>query len=174
MSVWEQIDGARFARMMFMLGLGVLAIYIEIAPLGIGPGARPSPDLVLCVVAYWAIRRPDSTPALLVFVLGLMRDLISDVPVGAGALSLVLAAEALKTWRRALARSGFLREWMAIFSAALATAALQWSLVLITLAQPPFLDQLLNQCLYTAMAYPVVAVLFRWVLRISWRKPEPA
>jgi rod shape-determining protein MreD len=174
MTLWEQIDGARFARMMFMLTLGVLAIYIEMAPLGIGPGARPSPDLVLCVVAYWAIRRPGSTPALLVFVLGLMRDLITDVPVGAGALSLVLAAEALKAWRRALARSGFLREWITVFGAALATAAMQWLLVMVTLAQPPFLDQLLNQCLYTAMAYPAVALLFRWVLRISWRKPEPA
>ncbi|MEO1491474.1 MAG: rod shape-determining protein MreD [Pseudomonadota bacterium] len=174
MTLWEQIDGARFSRMMFMLILGVLALYIEMAPLGIGPGAHPSPDLVLCVVAYWAIRRPGSTPVLAVFVLGLMRDLISDVPVGAGALSLVLAAEVLKRWRRTLARSGFLREWIVVFGAALATTAFQWLLVMITLAQPPFLDQLLNQCLYTAMAYPVVAMLFRWVLRISSRKPEPA
>ena len=75
---------------------------------------------------------------------------------------------------RALARSGFLREWITVFGAALATAAMQWLLVMVTLAQPPFLDQLLNQCLYTAMAYPAVALLFRWVLRISWRKPEPA
>lgn len=174
MSVWEQIDGARFVRMALLFTLGVLAIYIEMAPLGIGPGARPSPDLVLCVVAYWAIRRPGSTPALLVFALGLMRDLISDVPVGAGALSLVLAAEALKAWRRSLVRSGFIREWITVFCAALATAAMQWLLVLMTLAQPPFLDQLLNQCLYTAMAYPVIALFFRWVLRISARKPEPA
>lgn len=173
MGLLEILDTKRFLRMLLMILMGLLAISIETAPLGLGPGARPSPDLVLCVVAYWAIRRPGSTPLLAVFGLGLVRDLVTDVPPGAGTLTLVLAAEALKTWRRSLARYSFATEWVVVAGVALGTVALQWLMVMLMLAQPAFVSQLLYQAVYTAMAYPIVAALFRWVLRISWRKPEP-
>jgi rod shape-determining protein MreD len=174
MSALEYLDTGRLFRTVLMVVMGLLAISIETAPLGLGAGARPSPDLVLCVVAYWAIRRPGSTPMLAVFALGLVRDLVTDVPPGAGTLTLVLAAEALKAWRRSLARYSFATEWVVVAGVALATVAMQWLMVLLMLAQPAFLGQLFYQVVYTAMAYPLVAVIFRWVLRISWRKAEPA
>ena len=172
MNLVEYLSPARWFRMALMTVLAVLAIYVEAAPLGLSAEARPSPDLLLCVIAYWAIRRPGSTPMILVFTLGLVRDLLTDVPVGAGALSLVLIAEALKHWRRSLARTTFLLEWLVIGLAALASTILHWGLVVLTLGQPPYLIELGNQCLYTAAAYPAVALVFRWLFRISWRKPE--
>ena len=172
MSLVEYVSPARWLRMMLLAALAMLAIYVEAAPLGLSAEARPSPDLLLCVVAYWAIRRPGSTPMVLVFVLGLARDLLTDVPVGAGALSLVLIAETLKHYRRTLARSAFLLEWVAVATAALAATILHWGLVVLTFGQPPYLIELGNQCLYTAAAYPLVALVFRWLFRISWRKPE--
>ena len=172
MSLVEYVSPARWFRMVLMAVLAMLAIYVESAPLGLSADAQPSPDLLLCVIAYWAIRRPGSTPMVLVFFLGLMRDLLTDVPVGAGALSLVLIAEALKHWRRSLARSAFLLEWLVVALAALAATVLHWGLVVLTLGQPPYLIELGNQCLYTAAAYPAVALVFRWLFRISWRKPE--
>lgn len=172
MNLTDFISPARWFRMVLLAGLGVLAIYIEAAPLGLAPGARPSPDLLLCVVAYWAVRRPGSSPMLLVFLLGLARDLLTDVPVGAGALSLVLVAETLKARRRLLARSAFPVEWLAVSLAAFCAAAMNWGLVLLTLAQPPYLSDIGAQVLFTAMVYPFVVIVLRWVLRITWRKAE--
>lgn len=168
------IDLARLARTMLMLTLGLLAIYVEAAPLGIGPSAPPSPDLLLCVTVYWTARRPGSTPLLAVFALGLVRDLMTDVPTGAGALSLVLAAEGVRRVRHRLARSSFVLEWTALALAALGTATLLWFLVALTLTQPPYVAALFHQALYTMMAYPLVVLALRWVLRISWRKTVPA
>ena len=65
----EQLSPARLMRIALLCLLSLMAIYLEAAPLGLGTAARPSPDLLLCVVAYWAIRRPGSTPVLLVFLL---------------------------------------------------------------------------------------------------------
>ena len=76
--------------------LALLAIFLEATPMGLEATSRPSPDLLLCVVAYWSVRRPRSAPAVLVFSLGLVRDLLTDVPVGAGALSLMVISELLK------------------------------------------------------------------------------
>ena len=164
------LDPARIVRMCLMLMLGMLAIYIAAAPLGVGPAAPPSPDLLLCVVFFWTVRRPGSTPLVAVFALGLMRDLLTDVPTGAGALGLVLAAEVVRRLRPRLARSSFVLEWLVLAGAALGVALLLWLLVALTLSQPPHVSVLFHQALYTAMAYPLIVLVLRWGLRITWRK----
>lgn len=172
MELAEYLSAARLTRILLLLGLGLIAIYAEAAPLGLAATAHSSPDLLLCLVAYWSLRRPGSTPMLAVFALGLGRDLLTDVPVGAGVLSLVIVAEVLKAWRAPIARSMFPLEWSAVALAALASAGMQWLLVVITLAQPPYLMALIHQSLFTAAVYPLIVVVLRWGLRITWRKRE--
>lgn len=174
MAAFRFLAPGRLARIGFMLVLGLLAIAIEAAPLGVGPAAPPSPDLLLCVIVYWTARRPGSTPVLAIFLLGLVRDVMTDVPTGAGALALVLAAEVVRAIRHRLARSYFILEWLALAAAALGTAAFLWLLIVLALAQPPYLGALIHQSLYTVMVYPLIVIVFRWVLRISWRKAELA
>lgn len=159
----------RAVRIAALAVIGLLAVFAEVAPTGFRTEARPSPDLLFAVVAYWAVRRPGSTPILLVFALGLCRDLLADVPVGAGALTLVLAAEFLRTQGAVLVRQSFLLEWATIAMTCLAMFSGQFLLVVLTLAQPPYLLDLLWQGLYTAAVYPPLALGLRWVLRIGWK-----
>lgn len=162
------IDWGRLALTLLMLALGMLAIYIEAAPLGTGPQAPLSPDLLLAVVVYWSARRPRSTPLIGVFALGLVRDMLTDAPTGAGALALVLAAEFLRRRRHRLARGSFMLEWLALAAVSFGTAALVWLLITLSLTKPPFIAALFHQSLYTIMLYPLVVIALRWGLRISW------
>lgn len=162
------LEPARLARTALMLALGMVVIYASAAPLGVGPNAPPSPDLLLCVVVYWTARRPEATPMPAVFALGLIRDVLTDAPTGAGALALVLAAEAVRYLRPRLARNAFTLEWLVLAGAAMGTAALTWLLVALTLMQPPYVATLFHQSIYTMMAYPFLALAFRWGLGISW------
>ncbi|MEM8698966.1 MAG: rod shape-determining protein MreD, partial [Pseudomonadota bacterium] len=98
----------RALRMLMLACLGSLAVFLEAAPVDLSATGLLSPDLLLCVVAYWALRRPSATPLLLVFGLGLGRDLLTDAPLGAGALTLVLTAEILKQYRGWLRTRPFL------------------------------------------------------------------
>ena len=172
MSLLDQFAPSRLLEMALLAVLGLLAIFIETLPLGLPAQSHPSPDLLLCVVAYWAIRRHASAPAVLIFALALVRDLLTDVPVGAGVLSLLIVGEVLKLRRRRFARVNFAVEWIAVALAAIASAALHWLLVVLTFAQPPYLSDLLNQSIYTMMAYPLLALFFRWGLQISWKRAE--
>ncbi|MEL6477716.1 MAG: rod shape-determining protein MreD [Pseudomonadota bacterium] len=164
----------RLIRMTLFLALGALAIFIEAAPVDLSATALPSPDLLLCVVVFWALRRPGSTPTLLIFALGLTRDLLTDAPIGAGTLSLVLTAEVIKEYRGWIASRPFLVEWLAMAGAALAGVLLQWLLITVTFGQPPYLGQLATLALFTVAAYPLVVFLLRWGLRIGWRKRDRA
>ncbi|MEM7176681.1 MAG: rod shape-determining protein MreD [Pseudomonadota bacterium] len=162
----------RLVRTGLFAALGLLAIFIEAAPVGLHGSALPSPDLLLCVVAFWVLRRPGSTPVLLVFALGLCRDLLTDAPLGAGTLGLVIAAQMLTERRGWIGTRPFLVEWLAVGLAIVFALALQWVLVVLTLGHPPYLRELLLMAGLTFAAYPFVALVFRWILGINWRQGD--
>jgi len=152
----------------------LIAVFVEAAPIGTGPDARPSPDLAFCVIAFFVLRWPEIAPAVVVFALALMRDLITDVPVGAGALSAVLAAEILRLRRRALMRQPFVSEWITVAALAFAALALQWLMVTASFAHPPAPTLLAQQLTATVAVYPAVVLVFRWILRVKWSPAPPA
>lgn len=161
---------ARLARTALLLALGLAAVFVEAAPLGLSADAFPSPDLLFIVVAYWSTRRPGAAPLLAIFALGLARDLLTDAPVGAGVLTLVFASEFLKTLGAGLSRRGFATEWLLLASVFAMVLLAQWLVVLILLAHPPYLIDLAYQWLLTMALYPVLAAVFRWLFRVGWRR----
>lgn len=163
---------ARAFRAALLGAVGALAVAVEAAPLGLSPVALPSPDLLFCAVAHWAVRAPTATPVLLVYAIGLGRDLLTDQPVGLGALTLVLAAEAMKARAGALARQPFLAEWIWVAAVAATMAVVQWLVVAISLAQPPYASLLAQQYAATILIYPFVSLVLRWVLRVRERTPR--
>ncbi|GMG84109.1 hypothetical protein LNKW23_33230 [Paralimibaculum aggregatum] len=173
MSAGRETGLRRALRMAALAGFGLLAVTLEAAPLGLSPAAVTSPDLVFCIVAHWALRVPGAAPVLLVFALGLARDLLTDLPVGLGALGLVFAAEWLKTRRALLARQPFVLEWLAVAAAAAAMAAALWLAVLLSLAQPPFAAALARHTAATILVYPLVTACLGWVLGIGSLRDLP-
>ncbi len=163
----------RLIRIALLLALGLAAIFVEAAPLGLSADAYPSPDILFCVVAYWSIRRPEAAVLIAVFALGLARDLMTDAPVGAGALTLVFAAEFLKALGHGLSRRSFATEWLLLAAVLALVIMAQWLIVLVLLAHPPYLTDLGYQWLATMALYPVLALVFRWLFRIGWRKAGP-
>lgn len=168
------VNTSRVARLVLLLTLGLLAIFAEAAPLGHAAGARPSPDLLFLVIAYFSIRRPGTALVLAVFALGLARDLLTDTPVGIAALALVGASEALKSLAPSLRRASFMAEVLAIAVALAGTLVVQWLAVVLTFLPPPPLIVLIQQWGITVAIYPVLALVLRWMFRIGWRKPERA
>ena len=164
---------SRLIRITLLLALGLVAIFVEAAPLGLAADAYPSPDILFCVVAYWSTRRPEAAALIAVFALGLTRDLMTDAPVGAGVLTLVFASEFLKALGHGLSRRSFATEWLLLATVLALVIMAQWLIVLILLAHPPYLTDLAYQWLATMALYPVLALVFRWLFRIGWRKGEP-
>lgn len=162
----------RLTRIALLAALGQIAIFVEAAPVGLAVDAWPSPDLLLCVVAYWALRRPGSTPLVLVFLLGLSRDLLTDAPLGAGTLTLIAVAETLKHYRLIFLQRSFMAEWLAVILAVAASLALQWLLLMVMLVEPAPLATLALMAFITACSYPPLAMVLRWLFRIRWRRPE--
>jgi rod shape-determining protein MreD len=150
-----------------LAAFGWAAVAIELAP----SVPRPAPDLLFCVVALWAIRRPAAAPLILAFLLGLGRDLVSGAPAGLGALALTLSAAALRSAGATLRRRNVIVEWAAVVAVAAAALLGQRLLLALTLAPAPGLGDLASRLAATALAWPVVVLALRLPARIG---PAPA
>ncbi|MEM8791161.1 MAG: hypothetical protein AAGE80_06060 [Pseudomonadota bacterium] len=155
-------------RMLGFTLLGFVAISMEIAPLGLTANAMPSPDILFCLTAYCALRRPEAVPMLLVFALGLSRDLLTDAPPGAGALTLVLAAVFLMEARGWFIHRPFWMEWLCVTIIFAATLAVQWLLLAATFARPAVAQDLAWLLIITAGSYVFVALLLRVFLQVGY------
>ena len=153
-----------------LVGFGWLAILLELAPLGARASATPSPDLLFCVAAFLVLRRPNSTPAILVILLGLARDVIGGGAVGLGAIALFGAIEFLRANRDRLRRRSFISELAVIVVLAFAINAIHVVVLTITFAPSPALDILVLGVALTLGAYILIAGFFRFALRL---KAEP-
>jgi rod shape-determining protein MreD len=162
---------SRAASVLLLVAAAWFAVAADMAPVGGWLGGWSGPDLLFCVVALWTLRRPALTPAAVVLLLGLSRDLLSGGPVGAGALGLLLATEALRARAPVRRRGGFAAECLAASLAAIVALGAPWALLTVTLAPTPPIVALADRLGATVAAYPIVALALRWAVRVG---PAPA
>lgn len=167
MSEWMRADPWGY-RLLF-LGLALLLLFLKLLPLGSAAGAFPGPDLLICLMFAWIMRRPDFLSVWLIAGVVLVEDLILLRPPGLWTALVILATEFLRS-RIALTRElNFAVEWLlasGLMIAMLLTWRLAFSLTLIPL--PPF-GFAVVQVLWSILAYPVVVGLSR--LAFDLRKP---
>jgi rod shape-determining protein MreD len=141
----------------------VLVLLLLSAPLGLPGQAQLQPAWAMACVYFWSLYRPASMPALLVFALGLLLDLLAQGPVGIQVLVLLLIHAVALRARHALTRSGFAFVWLVFTGVAAAAAAGEWLLVCLLTwrAVPPWpgLFEFAIACgLYPCLALHLIAL----------------
>lgn len=178
------IDGASrevwFHRVIFVV-LALVFLFFRLLPMGeVIPGAcapedgwcramvwlgrMPGPDLLLCIVFAWTMRRPDYLPALLIAAVVLLEDLVLLRPPGLWTALVVIASEFVRS-RVALTRElNFGVEWLLVSAMMMAMLILyRIAFGLVLLPQPPF-GFAMVQVIWSILCYPVVVFLSRAVL----------
>jgi rod shape-determining protein MreD len=157
-TLWRRLDAA--GRAGFPATLTALILLATAFPLGLPGQAQWQPASALACVFFWSLFRPASMPPAVVFLLGLLADLLGLSPVGASVLVLLLVHGCAVAWRRVLVRQGFLIVWIAFLGVAAGAALLQWALVcLLTFRLFPLAPALFQFAL-TAGLYPIMATIF--------------
>ena len=151
------------------LALALFLLFIRLLPLGNAPGTFPGPDLLLCLILAWVIRRPDFLPMPLILVVILIEDLILMRPPGLWTAIVVLGTEFLRS-RAALTRElNLLVEWMLVSGVMLGMMlAYRLILAIAFVPQPPF-GFVVVQVLWSVALYPLVVALSQFTLDL--RKP---
>ncbi|MCW3474818.1 rod shape-determining protein MreD [Limobrevibacterium gyesilva] len=156
-SLWRRLDMS--ARRGFPAATTALLLLVTAAPLGLPGQAELLVAVALSCVFFWSLFRPASLPPPVVFLLGVLWDLLGYAPPGVGVLILLVVHGLALRWRRFLVRQGFLLVWLVFVGIATGAAAVEWALssLLIFRVLPP--APAAFQAALTAGLYPPLAVL---------------
>ncbi len=168
MGLMRQLDSA--ARAVFPTAFSVFLLVMAAVPVGV-------PGLVFAVavpsVFFWTVFRPGAMPPPVVFLLGLLQDLLGFTPLGSGVLALLLVHGVALRGRDWLTRASFLWGWLAFCGVAACAAMLGWLLqALLGWQRPPMMPGL-HMFGLMAGGYPALA----WMLsrmHMAMRRAEDA
>lgn len=123
---------------------------ISVVPMRIEGFAIVTPSLVSISVFYWAIHRPYLMPAPVVFLLGLISDILTGVPMGLSSLMLLIIFAIAASQRLVFVGKAFILSWWGYFLIATGIAIFSW----------------LIACLYSLTILPVAPIAMQLVLTI--------
>ena len=159
----RMLDAA--ARRAVPLAFCVIVLLLLHARPGLPGASALSPGLLLASVFFWSVFRPASMPAVGVFLLGLLSDLLGGAIPGLAAF-LLLGTHALAiTWRAALSRFGFLAMWLVFVLIASGCCALQWGIASLWRLQALPLAPAVFELALACAAYPPLSASFTWAHR---------
>ncbi len=161
------------ARSSFPACITILLMLLTQAPLDIPEQAALLPALALCCVWFWSVFRPDALPPPVVFLIGVLLDLLGYLPLGVGVFTLLAVHGVAVTLRRPLSSRGFAWIWVTFAGVAAAASLLIWLLVMLLTFQLLSPDPAIFIAVLTIAIYPVLAIPFAGAHR-SIANPEQA
>jgi rod shape-determining protein MreD len=136
----------------------LLLMLLSLAPFGLWGQAALLPTVALTCVWFWSLFRPAAMSPPVVFLIGVLLDLLGFLPPGVGALTMLTTFGIVQRLRRFLSRQRFAIIWLIFIAVACFIAVINWALVsLLTFSFLPAGPVLFQAGLAAAM-YPVVAI----------------
>ena len=159
-SVGRRLDIA--ARIGFPTYITVLLMLLTQAPLGIPEQAALLPAVALCCVWFWSVFRPDALPPPIVFLLGLLMDLVGYLPLGVGIFTLLAVHGLALVLRHDLFQRGFAWIWFVFAGVAAAASLAIWLLVMLLTLRllspyPAIFIGVLTFAIFPVLAVPFAA-----------------
>jgi rod shape-determining protein MreD len=129
LTIGRRLDIA--ARRAFPGSVTVLLMALTQAPLRLPLQAALLPAVALISVAFWSLHRPASMPPPLVFLIGLLLDVLGYLPLGIGVLTLLVMHAIAGRCGPLLATAPFSVVWLAFIAVAASAATLIWLLTML-------------------------------------------
>lgn len=157
---------AQWLKLLLPYFLAVLTVILAVIQLPVPFLGLMRPDILLIIVYFWALYRPDFFPIPLIFVTALTMDLIYGPAVGLSPLLHIIVFLLVKGQRRFLLAQSFVVQWLCFGLAACLKIGLEWAVVsalYLSIASPSYY---LLLWLFSILAYPFLALLFIRIHRL--------
>ena len=118
-----------WARNLMPAATMLLLVLISAVPLGIPGYAQVSPDFTLMAVFYWAVYRPDLTPPSVIFLTGLVEDLLHGFPLGLTAIIFLAVYGVTTTQRQTFLTKPFFIAWGGFVIISFGAFLVDWTLM---------------------------------------------
>lgn len=118
------------------------------------------PEIFLIVIFYWTLYRPGIMPYWVMFLTGLVLDLVNPVlPLGTHSLSFLLIAGILRPRRRMLMGQPFMMVWIAFILTVILNLTLIAIILSLTTSHSINMTTLGINAISTILAFPLVLMM---------------
>lgn len=162
-----QID--RWIRFGFPLASIFVAALIGVIALPVPDYGVIAPAFSFMAVFCWSLWRPELTPYVGIFVIGLFEDLLKGTPIGTTAVLLLVCAGFVRGQSGFLIGKGFEFTWLVFALCTLLALVVEW--VMLSVAFGTVLNPLsaIFRSVLTLVLFPLMSVLLFWVNRSALR-----
>ena len=137
----------------------IALVLLSAIPSGLPGFTATNPSYALIGIFYWITFRSDLLPASMVFLIGLLQDILVGTPIGLSAVVLLAVYGVTLSQRRAMIGRPFYLLWLGFIAIAAGAIALAWLLASILATQPIPLIGIAMQLLITIAAFPFLVWL---------------
>ncbi len=156
-------------RLLLVQGVIILFLFLNVVSFSMPHAGDFKPFFLLMAVYYWAIYRPTVMPVAYTFALGLIMDLLADLPIGLSALILVGLQTLVNRSRLFLMGQPYVMVWLGFGIMAVANAICLWLIMsLKSFSFAPFsaFTQVMVAALLSVLIFPVATLLLQGVHRL--------
>jgi rod shape-determining protein MreD len=136
----------------------LLLMFLSLAPFGLWGQAALLPTVALTCVWFWSLFRPVAMAPPVVFLIGVLLDLLAFLPPGVGALTMLTTHGIALRLRRFVSSQGFAVVWLIFITVACGIAVMNWALVSLLTFSLVAPAPVLFQAGLAAAMYPAVAI----------------
>lgn len=143
----------------------VLMVLLAAVPLKIPGASQVMPIFALICIYYWDTFYLGVLPYTFLFVLGLLEDTLTGLPLGVSSFVNIIFALMLLRERRNFGKTLFGTVWLGFVSLSLVACALEWLILSIYFGMMLPMAGHLLQWVSTCFVYPPMHLLFTRVYR---------
>lgn len=156
--------GSLWLHRLVFLGVALVLTVIRLMPMDSTAGHLPGPDILLCLIFAWMVRRPEYLPALMIAAVVLTEDMLLMRPPGLWTALVLLGAEFIRS-RSALTRElSFGVEWLLVAGVMVGVFLTNRLVMALAFLPQPGFGYALVQIVWSVLAYPAVVAFSRYGL----------
>ncbi len=159
--VWDKIW--RYSIPYILL---IIFIALNVVSYSVPFTGQVKPLFVLMFIFLWSVYRPKLFPAVLLFLCGILLDLLSLAPVGMNAASFILVYWGIKGQRRYLMGVPYYILWFLFFVVCSAVSLFQWFLYGISYGIWGDIVPVIISTGITVLLFPLVALILIMVHKL--------
>jgi len=123
---------------------------------------------VFIVSFYWSIYRPDIIPLWSIFMFGIVLDLLSGLPLGLNAFSLMAVCWVIRDQRAVLITQPFLMIWLLFIMFCAIEAVIKWFLFGLAGFNWGDLMAALPDVMFGVFVYPLISIFLHFVTKLCF------
>ena len=131
-------------------------------------------NLIYIVIFYWILKKPETLGYGLIFISGIINDVVQNLPIGISSINFLLLCAIAAFVRTRTLLPNLLYDWILFFIAILIISSINYSILTLIFNIPIKYATLMYNSFTTFLIYPIFSKIFETIYLLYLRQADAA